>query len=378
MPLNAFIFIGPEGHSPLEEWVLGARLAATADLLSQLKACPEVTNIIIATPLRELSTLFADWPVTWDFDTESQPFHFGERLAQLTAAYPAPAVAYFGAGCAPLLAQTQIQATLGAVLAAASPFSITNNLLSSDWLVSNCVAEIQTRTERLGRDNMLAPVLKYEANLEVHALPASAATRADIDTPADLLALSQHPYLPSNLHAYLELHPVPEKMTANWRAARRLLATPGSRITLIGRVSAAVLSALEARTRCWTRVFSEERGMTASGRQAQGNVHSLVARHLARVGPAAFFAEMAEMTDLVIFDTRVVLASTNRWPSAADRYASDAGQPELIADSFLRELTQAALNAPVPVLLGGHGVVTGDLYALLETDLKRTQTDTNG
>lgn len=378
MPLNAFIFIGPEGHSPLEQWVLGARLAATADLLAQLTACSEVENIIIATPLRELPTHFVDWPVTWDFDVESKPFHFGERLAQLTAAYPAPAFAYFGAGCAPLLAQTQIQATLGEVLAAPSPFSITNNLLSSDWLVSNCAAEIQARTERLGRDNMLAPVLKYEANLSVRALPASAATRADIDTPADLLALAQHPHLPPNLRTYLEAHPAPEKMLTNWHAARRVLATPGSRITLIGRVSAAVLGVLEARTRCWTRVFSEERGMTASGRQAQGNVHSLVARHLEHVGPATFFAELAEMTDLVIFDTRVVLASTNRWPSAADRYASDAGQPELIADSFLRELTHAAMNAPMPVLLGGHGVVTGDLYTLLETDAGQQIASQNG
>lgn len=368
MPLNTFIFIGPEGPSPLEQWVLGARLAAAADLVAQLATCSEVGQIIIATPLRELKTRYAAWPVQWDFDAESEPFHFGERLAQLTAAYTSPAFAYFGAGCAPLLVQAQIQPALAEVPLAITPLSITNNLLSSDWLISNCAAELQARVERLGRDNMLAPVLKYEANLDVRALPASAATRADIDTPADLLALAQHPHLPQHLRAYLSTHPAPEKMQANWQAARRLLATPGSRITLIGRVSAAVLSVLEARTRCWTRVFSEERGMAASGRQAQGNVHSLVARHFERVGPAAFFAELAEMTDLVIFDTRVVLASTGRWPSAADRYASDAGQPELIADSFLRELTQVAINAPVPVLLGGHGVVTGDLYALLETE----------
>lgn len=372
VPLNTFIFIGPEGPHPLEQWILGARLAATADLVSHLATDSTVEKIIIVTPLRDLPTRFVGWPVIWNFDSEGVPFHFGERLAQLMAVYPAPAFAYFGAGCAPLLTPAQIQSAVADVLAAVNPFSLTNNLLSSDWLITNCAAEIQARTERLGRDNMLAPVLKYEANLDVRALPASAATRADIDTPADLFALAFHPQLPPNLRAYLQAHPAPEKMRANWHAARRLLAMPGSRLTLIGRVSAAVLSFLEARTRCWTRVFSEERGMTASGRQAQGNVHSLVARHLERVGPAQFFAELAEMTDLVIFDTRVLLASMGRWPSAADRYASDAGQSELIADSFLRELTEAALRAPVPVLLGGHGVVTGDLYALLEAELKWT------
>jgi hypothetical protein len=145
------------------------------------------------------------------------------------------------------------------------------------------------------------------------------------------------------------------------------LFTPGTRLTLIGRVSSAIWQYLESRTRGWTRVLSEERGMAASGRQAAGVARSLVAAHLWRVGPEAFCAELSQMAEAVFFDTRVALAHLNVWPDAADRYASDAGQPELIRDERLRALTRAALAAPIPIVLGGHGVVAGDLYALLET-----------
>ena len=72
------------------------------------------------------------------------------------------------------------------------------------------------------------------------------------------------------------------------------------------------------------------------------------------------------MAEAVFFDTRVVLAHAGRWPSAADRYASDLGLPDQIADDWLREFTRAAIQAPMPVVLGGHGVVAGDLYGLVE------------
>jgi len=113
-------------------------------------------------------------------------------------------------------------------------------------------------------------------------------------------------------------------------------------------------------------VLSEERGMTASGRLAAGQVKSLVGAHLDRLGPAAFFEELSQMAEAVFFDTRVVLAHARRWLSAADRYAADLGLADEIRDPWLRDLTAAAVAAKMPVVMGGHGVVTGDLYGLVE------------
>jgi hypothetical protein len=249
------------------------------------------------------------------------------------------------------------------VVRAAVPCAVTNNLYSSDWMIFNCPEAIVSRPHRLEKDNSLGWVLQTEAGVAVRSLPASAATRVDIDTPADLLLLSLHPRLEPELAAYLRAYP---RAASRWAAVGKILATPGRQVAFIGRVSSAVWSHVEARTQVWVRVFSEERGMSASGRQAAGRARSLVAAHLARLGPESFFAELGEMADAVLFDTRVVLAHNRLWPSAADRYASDLGLAEAIEDPFLRDLTAAAMRGPMPVVLGGHGVVSGDLYALVE------------
>jgi hypothetical protein len=38
-----------------------------------------------------------------------------------------------------------------------------------------------------------------------------------------------------------------------------------------------------------------------------------------------------------------------------------------ITDPFLRDLTAGALAAPIPVLLGGHALVSGGLMALVQS-----------
>ncbi len=365
MTVTALLFIGDEGPGPHERWVAGGRLAAARDAIALLKTLPDIGPIVVATPDHTLAEQCADWPVRWDFDSPAEPFHFGQRLANLLGPNASGTFFYFGAGSLPLLPRATLAQALAEVMASSTPCAITNNLLSSDWLIFNCPEAVRARPERLERDNMLGPVLAFEAGINVRGLPASAATRLDIDTPADLLLLGQHPRTGPTLAEYLRAHPR-DREAARWRAAAKVLATPGSRITLIGRVSSAVWGHVEKHTRVWTRVFSEERGMSASGRQAAGQVRSLVAEHLAHIGPVAFFESLSQMADAVFFDTRVVLAHQRRWPSAADRYASDLGLPDEIEDDVLRELTRAALSASMPVVLGGHGVVAGDLYGIVE------------
>lgn len=363
MTVTAILMLGAEGPEPAAQWVAGGRTAAAADALALLQSAPDIDRLIFATPNRTLAEQHPEWNVQWDFDAPGQPFHFGHRLSGLLAAYPAPVHLYLGAGSAPLLTTNDLTRALSEVRHARAPRAIANNRLSPDWMVFNCAAAVQARPARLERDNMLGYVLQTEAGIEVRGLPARAATRLDIDTPADLLLLSLHPACADNLSAYLRAHP---QNAARWQAAGRALYTPGGRVALMGRVSASVWSHVEGHTRAWVRVFSEERGMAASGRQSAGQVRSLLADYLLRLGPRAFFDSLSEMVDAAFFDTRVLLAHQRRWPSAADRYASDLGQPEHIRDDFLRALTQAANAAPIPIVLGGHGVVAGDVYGLVE------------
>jgi hypothetical protein len=93
----------------------------------------------------------------------------------------------------------------------------------------------------------------------------------------------------------------------------------------------------------------------------------LLNNHLRAVGISSFIAELADMTDAVLWDTRVLWAAQGIWPSEVDRYAADLGLVDLIEDRFVRELTQAVNAAPIPIVTGGHALVSGGLWALLES-----------
>ncbi len=355
--------LGPEGPSPAERWVADGRLAAARDAVELAQSIPGAGPVVLAVPKPDDAAAFRDWNVICDFDTPETQFHFGARLSQVLERYPAQTYLYLGAGSVPLLPAEVLAQAVDEVRRAAQPLAITNNLHSSDWIVLNCAPAVQARAERLANDNALGWVLRTEAGVAVRSLPPDAGTRLDIDTPADLLLLGLHPRLRPELRRFLTEQP---GQPATWVAAGRRLFAKGGQVALIGRVSSAVWTYVEANTQAWVRVLSEERGMTASGRLAAGQVKSVVGAYLSRLGPAAFFDELADMVEAAIFDTRVVLAHARRWPSAADRYASDLGLPRQVQDIWLRELTEAALNARIPVVLGGHGVVTGDLYGLVE------------
>ena len=238
------------------------------------------------------------------------------------ARYPADVYLYLGAGSLPLLPAETLTSAITEVGQAIAPTAVTNNLHSSDWMVLNCPEPVAARVQRLATDNALGWVLRTEAGVAVRSLPPSAGTRLDIDTPADLLLLALHPHIGPALQHYLRAQP---RDTSRWLAAGRRLFTPGGQVALIGRISSGVWAHIEANTQAWIRVFSEERGMSASGRLAAGQVKSLLAAQLVQLGPTGFFRELSQIVEAVFFDTRVVLAHAAALASAADRCAARPG-----------------------------------------------------
>jgi hypothetical protein len=106
--------------------------------------------------------------------------------------------------------------------------------------------------------------------------------------------------------------------------------------------------------------------MRASGRLARGEARSLLGYHLDAVGMTRFFKALGNLGQAVFLDNRVIFAHRGLWPTAADRFYSDLRQPGQIEDPFVRALTEAAIAAPVPVIMGGHSLVAGGMYALIE------------
>jgi hypothetical protein len=150
-------------------------------------------------------------------------------------------------------------------------------------------------------------------------------------------------------------------------AIKRLIHDPRANLIVAGRVSASMALFLERETPAQWRILSEERGMRASGREERGEVRSLLGMLLECTGPAEFFRALRQLADGVVIDSRVLFAHAHRRPAASDRFHSDLISSEAIDDPWVRDFTRAARDAEMPVLLGGHSVVSGGLYALAET-----------
>jgi hypothetical protein len=326
-------------------------------LLEQLARQPAIERLVLVTPtpgpMAGLATIV---------QTPPGAIHFGRELAAVVAAHQIDRLLYFGGGSAPLLDDTALTSVLQQ-LETAEKTILTNNLFASDWAAVTPASIIASWSERLPQDNMLGWVLSAEAGLKPRAQPASAATRLDIDTPTDLLVLGQHPAVKKRLRAFLAGLPLDYRPL---RQAMAVLARPASQALVAGRFGPDVWQALNRATRCWLRVFSEERGMVSSGRQQRGEVFSLLADYLDGVGLEHFFASLPRWADAAFIDSRVLLAHRGPWPSEADRFASDLGFSEQISDPWLRDFTAAAGRCAVPVILGGHGLMAGDMLAISE------------
>lgn len=357
-----FVLVGGWGESGLEQALGGAHRAAARDLLEVLLELDGIDRAIIATDDPSWRETLASSPVEVDLDSMGAPFHFGRRLAALIERYDAQRLLYTGGGSAPLLAAerwTQVVERLNE----AGRLVVTNNVHSSDWVGIVSADDALPLISRQASDNGVAWVLANEAAFPVESMEATAGTRFDLDTPVDLLIAQRHPGIGVHLRRYLN--------GLGWES-RRLdgvlaeMAREGGSLAVIGRASSAAWTALEQATRCWVRVFVEERGMRASGRQQRGEVRSLVADYLSLVEVEGFFDELASLANGVLFDNRVILAAQGLWPSAVDRFNADLYRWAKVQNPFLRRLTRAAAESSVPVVLGGHSVVAGGLMALVE------------
>ncbi|HSM57316.1 MAG TPA: hypothetical protein VK879_14285 [Candidatus Sulfomarinibacteraceae bacterium] len=349
---------GRSGQGP-DAWVQEARRAAALDLLFQLSRQPLIERLVLVSPYEEG---LERAPVDEYVCSDPGPIHVGRELAALTDRFGISRLLYFGGGSAPLLKD----ATLSAIveqLAGAEQLVVTNNQFASDWVGLIPATAIDDWLPRLPRDNMLGWVLSSEAGLPVQAQQANAASRLDIDTPIDLLALRLHPDTKENLRQALDAMRLP---LANLDAALTVLATPASHVFIAGRLGPSVWLAINKATRSWLRVVSEERGMVSSGRQERGEARSVIAAHIEAVGMRNYFEMLAEWSDAAFIDTRVLLAHHGRWPDPSSRFASDLGRVEQIDDEWLRAFTEEAVRAPIPVVLGGHGLMSGAMLAFCE------------
>jgi hypothetical protein len=353
---------GGRTETAVEQTLRRARQAAARDLIEQSLDIPRARPIVVLSDDAGWLESLESYPVQTELNVSGQPFHFGKALAELIARHDLQRCFYAGGGSAPLLSTAQLEQVLGAVLSQ-EPLMVTNNLYSADWAAFSPAGALIPLVPWLERDNALSWVWQERGRAPVRALERTPATQMDIDTPFDLLALARSQRTHAHLAAFLAELDWPSQ---HLDAAIAVLRRDGSQVIIAGRVSSWAWNLLERHTRAWVRVFAEERGMRASGRQARGEVRSLLNAYLDLVGVDRFFERLAEMADAVLLDSRVILASRGLWPSDADRFHADLLMDDRVSEPFLRALTAAARQAPVPVVVGGHSLVAGGLGVVLE------------
>lgn len=359
MPVNGpalVTFVGGMEPGPAAELVAGAHDAIALDLFAAARASGAFERSFLVT---DRPALAAAVPPEVEVEAGTAPFHVGRRLAELVARHGLTRVLYFSRGALPFITPADL-AAIADQLCAADALVITNNLFSAD-LIGVTPARALDRIPLPAIDNPLARLLQQEAGLPVCLLERNATTQFDLDTPTDLIVMQVHGGVGDRTAAYLESIRLDDSTV---RRAMRPFTQLGKEVIVAGRVSSATWERLEKATLARVRVFSEERGMKADSRIQ--DARSLLGFYVEALGPEALFAALGRLADSAFLDSRVLFAHLGLTLSTEDRFQSDLGNWELICDPLAARITRAAREAPLPVVLGGHSLVSGGLWALVD------------
>lgn len=274
---------------------------------------------------------------------------FGRRLRDLIHEdRPSGGLVILGSGAIPLATLRDRRAFVAAA-GADDRLALANNRYSADVVAVANATDGLTGIPDLAGDNGLPRWLAEVAGYAVTDLRRRRRLAIDLDSPIDLVLIG---------HA----EPATDgRVLDRIDAIRRVAADPAAELLIAGRTSARTLAWLERRTASRTRALVEERGLRTT-RAGQRPPASILGALLEQEGPGALGRILARFADAAVVDSRVLLAhrlgvDERAWPCPEDRFTSDLLRPDGIVDPWLRDLTVAAAEASIPVLLGGHTLV---------------------
>jgi hypothetical protein len=286
-------------------------------------------------------------------------FHLGGHLLSLIKGLGIEKIFYMSGGSAPLITRSQLSRISGLV-AERDSCLVASNFFSADFLALTPARALE-RIDLPRVDNTLAYLLFEQAGVRAIPLKPCRATMVDVDTPSDLMVLSLCSGLgPRTREAVREFAPPVERL----KAILEVMKDKDKELFVYGRVSSSLFSRLDNHTLCRLRLFSEERGMKSRGRLERMEVSSLLGEWIVEGGIRPFFKKLARMCHGAVIDSRVLFAHRRIPVSQEDRFLSDLGEWDRIGDPFVRELTREALECPIPIVMGGHSLLSAGLWIL--------------
>ncbi len=358
--VSAVIFEGSSPKSPVEKMMARVRQAALLDNLEKMNSASLLGDIYLYTNRPELvkpaECLGAKVYLN---STAPDDFHFGKQLQSTIAEHNLSRVFCFnGAGC-PLVSVAELDMICRKLLER-ERFVYTNNTQSVD-MVAFTVPENFAGAELPSMDNSLAMTLRDQLGLEMELMPHTLGLLFDIDTPSDLMVLGAGPFAGKRTRAAVESL---ELDYSTLEKAKAVLGDEYEEVALVGRVGAPIIEKLNAVLKLRLRVFSEERGMKALGRIEANEVISLMGLLIDHCGLEKFFDYLARVARCAFIDSRVLMCHYRLDLPDRERFLSDLGLWEEIENPWLKKFTRLARECPVPVVLGGHSLVSGSLWAL--------------
>ncbi len=350
---GAIIFHPPAGPSEVERMVASAREASACDLVQSLRQLIP-TIIIVCSP--DSSGVFESLGVHVRRTERLEDFHFGNILKGIIREYGLESVVYFGSGSGILMALEQLEGIVG-FSQRGQTAALFNNFYSCDFAVfTNASSLLQLQLPET--DNGLGFLLA-DSGVNCYSLPRSLASQFDLDTPIDLLLLKEAGRGGPRLHELLDRqqfdHPSLQQIST-------LLIKRTALVYLVGRVSPVTWQAFEQQVACRTAGMIEGRGMKAYADRQPPVLASLFRER----GFSDFFSALERSADAAIIDSRPFLAHNGSLPLPHERFSSDLFRVAELKDPLWIEFTQQALDCSIPILLGGHSLVSGGLYLLSE------------
>jgi hypothetical protein len=355
------------GGSPVEDAFATALRECALDTLEEAAAGGKFEKLLLVADRESAQTLAGRLPggVEVDEDRPGETFHFGRRLIGVVSRYGLQRPVYAGCGL-PLIKRDEL-AAVAAELTKHQKAVVANNFFSAD-LIGFVPGSVVHKLALPDNDRIVPRLLREQGGLENRSLARTRENQFDLDTPGDLAVLAYAGGAGPNLQRLIDASNID---TSRLERASRLFTDRDAEVVVAGRVGTQTWQYLESETACRVRMFAEERGLQAAGRDVDGQARSLLAFHVQSVGMARFFDELAQLGQAAFIDTRPLFAHMGLKPSRPDRFLSDAMQPAGIEDGWVREFTAAAREARIPVVLGGSSLVGSGVQLLSEAAWRR-------
>jgi len=350
--VSAVIFEGGSPESLVEKMMFQVRYGVLLDNLDKMKKVKEIDKIFLCTNYAELASEAEGMGVEIIRTGSSEDFHFGRMLQDLINQYSLENVFYVGGASVPLISSEELS-RICQILMSRPKVLLSNNAQSADLVAfrpASSINDINLPT----MDNMLANYLRDEAGFEMELMPMSLGIYFDLDTPTDILILAASSFTGERTRMAVEKLDLDLGRIIR---AKKVLGGYYEDIILMGRIGAPIIAHLNLNLKCRLRIFSEE---------SMGEVTALMGFFIEEVGINKFFRYMEKIAACAFIDSRVLFAHFKLKLTEKERFYSDLGMYDRLDDPFAREFTLQSVESSIPVILGGHSLVSGGLWALAD------------